>query len=327
MNKFYIKVDDIKWVQNEKFGIIANSIRDKCEVQIISDSFKWRRYLGDSFYLPCLMASWRQVLVKDQWKKLKLNGFIASVSSHYNIGGGLNPISTIGKNDDLEKSFASAIQILKKFGGVLVNSKRLEELLKPHLSNITYIPNGVDHTFFTPKENKNYNPKKIKIGWVGKVKGAKNYELVEALKIYFQEQDIDFQEIAVSKGSQNILGREEMKNFYQNLDFYLCTSWHEGTPNPCLEAASCGTPLITTQVGNMPELVKNKVNSYFIDPTLESVKKVIQEIKMLNEAEYLMLSKLIREEISKHWTWDSRAKEFEKLFINFLKERETNGSK
>ena len=55
-------------------------------------------------------------------------------------------------------------------------------------------------------------------------------------------------------------GPEEMREFYRSLDVYVCASRAEGTPNPCLEAAACGVPLVTTCVGNMPELVRHGVN-------------------------------------------------------------------
>jgi glycosyltransferase involved in cell wall biosynthesis len=58
--------------------------------------------------------------------------------------------------------------------------------------------------------------------------------------------------------------QEEMRAFYQSLDVYVCASINEGTPNPCLEAAACGVPIVTTRVGNMPEFIRNGENGFFI---------------------------------------------------------------
>lgn len=60
-------------------------------------------------------------------------------------------------------------------------------------------------------------------------------------------------------------GPEEMRDFYHSLDVYVCASRSEGAPNPCLEAAACGIPLVTTRVGSMPELIQDGVNGPFVE--------------------------------------------------------------
>ena len=78
-----------------------------------------------------------------------------------------------------------------------------------------------------------------------------------------------------------------MLDFYQSIDYYLCTSWHEGTPNPCLEAASCGVPLITTRVGNMPELVDDRENSFLISSELDEIVRTLAEVRELSRTEQI----------------------------------------
>jgi glycosyltransferase involved in cell wall biosynthesis len=58
---------------------------------------------------------------------------------------------------------------------------------------------------------------------------------------------------------------DEMRSFYRSLDVYVCASRSEGTPNPCLEAAASGLPLVTTAVGAMPELVADGVNGFLVE--------------------------------------------------------------
>ena len=48
--------------------------------------------------------------------------------------------------------------------------------------------------------------------------------------------------------------RVEMAEFYNKIGTLICFSESEGTPNPVLEAAACGRNVITTEVGNVPEL-------------------------------------------------------------------------
>lgn len=229
------------------------------------------------------------------------------MTSHSNIGGGLNPLNaTSGR--DLSIVESNAINVLNKFGTVTVNSQALKLFLNGKLeSPIVYLPNGVDHTFFKPHIQKFFSPDKIKIGWVGKKRGAKNYELVEEFKNKLSSQfpQIEFREIVLDKNLEEVPYTEnEMKKFYQDLDFFLITSWHEGTPNPGLEAAACGVPLISTRVGNMIDLIEDKKNSYFIDPQVDSLNLVIKDILSLSNESYLKMREEIRKSIEFHWTWD-----------------------
>lgn len=46
----------------------------------------------------------------------------------------------------------------------------------------------------------------------------------------------------------------EMPDFYRGLDILICTSQMEGTPNPVLEAMASGIPVISTDVGIVPDV-------------------------------------------------------------------------
>ena len=45
----------------------------------------------------------------------------------------------------------------------------------------------------------------------------------------------------------------EMVKYYAGIDAYVCTSKIEGTPNPVLESMACGVPIVTTDVGVVPQ--------------------------------------------------------------------------
>lgn len=50
------------------------------------------------------------------------------------------------------------------------------------------------------------------------------------------------------------LDYESLPRYYSALDLYLITSRLEGGPKSALEALACGTPLVSTPVGQVPEL-------------------------------------------------------------------------
>lgn len=57
---------------------------------------------------------------------------------------------------------------------------------------------------------------------------------------------------------------EEMPEYYSEIDLCMCTSIHEGTPLPLLEAMSCGVPMISTDVGVAREAFGEKQKDFII---------------------------------------------------------------
>ena len=193
-------------------------------------------------------------------------------------------------------------------------------MLKIELKNLVYCPNGVDTHFFSPCGDKAYNPAQIRIGWVGRVRGAKNMSVVEeACDRLRLGGNFEPKIIKISRSHKEaLLSHSQMNEFYHSIDYYLCASWNEGTPNPALEAAACGVPVVTTKVGNMPELIQEGVNGYFIHPTVDSIVKKFNDIQSLSFKDYEKLTQNIRRTIVKEWSWEERIRNFTKAFQVFI---------
>jgi glycosyltransferase involved in cell wall biosynthesis len=59
--------------------------------------------------------------------------------------------------------------------------------------------------------------------------------------------------------------RGELARVYQALDVYVVPSRQEGGPKGALEAMATGVPLVTTRVGQAPELVDHGRNGFLVD--------------------------------------------------------------
>lgn len=229
------------------------------------------------------------------YDKLKIKGqrTITSVTSHKCLDN---------LNDTLKK--------LNNFHAISVNNTFLYESLSPYISELYYTPNGVDTKTFSFKEHEMSQP--LRLGWAGnKDRGTKNFQTIfEPLK---KEIDAEFDIVATTKGtpSHDMKNTNQMVQFYQSLDYLLVTSSTEGTPNPALEAMACGTPVIATNVGNIPDIVEDGVNGFIVKDNVDSFKKAIEDARHVED--YVSMRQHIRK-VMKSWDWDYKHQNW----INFF---------
>jgi len=194
------------------------------------------------------------------------------------------------------------LNLLKKFKRVSVNNKILYDIFSKNIK-ICYLPNGVDTDLFVFKKRRDFDNNFIHIGWVGNIdRNTKNFRKIELVKNY-NIANFNFRILKTRKSEKYRFSQADMVNFYNKLDFFLVVSSTEGTPNPALEAASCGVPLITTSVGNMPELVINGKNGFFINHRISNVIKTLKKIKKLTKEQYQQMSRNIYSDIRLNWSW------------------------
>jgi len=174
--------------------------------------------------------------------------------------------------------------------------------------------NGVDTSLFCPPIIK---PTSFVAGWVGHSKsiGQKGLEIIqEACRL----ADVPLLIVDANDKPKNSKANSQewlRDNLYHKVSVYLCASLYEGTPNPALEALSCGLPVITTRVGNMPELIRNGVNGYIVERNEHAIAKALKDIRGRD------LSRAAREAVAPNWDWKAKAQNYANLF------RQLRGSK
>jgi glycosyltransferase involved in cell wall biosynthesis len=182
-------------------------------------------------------------------------------------------------------------------------SKDVEEnLIRLGISKekIIRLPNGIDVNTYYPSGKKEGNLV-LYVGRITKTKGV--HILLESLRYLKQPIDLvligppdwGFEEISKlimkAKGMHNvrylgILKTEEVIRWYQKASIFVHPSFMEIFPMTDLEALACGTPVVATPVGGIPEIVcdgKNGISVPVGDP-----------VRLAEAIQYLLENKNIR---------------------------------
>ena len=318
-------VDAPGWVQAKRLKHLSEHLTNLRFKALIGSEFSklWNR--GRLKGEPVYFVSWRVLEACAKQGRCRFgpddyDRFMAGVTSHQSIGGGLKAATTFPPGRDPDKVLESAVQLLRRLGAVTVNSRILYDLLSSHVPGLSYTPNGVDEKFFHPSTSHRYDRGSIRVGWAGKIRAAKNYETAKAALDRLKDQGFVPRLIAHPKRTreEQILSNTEMRSFYHGIDFFLCTSWHEGTPNPALEAAACGVPVVTTRVGNMPDLIRHEENGFFVEPDVDSIVSTFQRLRELDPGDYASLGRNIRRRIEEDWTWEKNVSNYRTAFRKLL---------
>ena len=262
---------------------------------IALDEFKQKKDINIKKYDVVYYAHFSLYGKFKVWRKLAC--LCSSVTSHKCL-------------DNLDKTLAN----LRQFDRISVNNTYLFDAFQPHIKNLHYTPNGVDTSLFSFADKFLGDP--IVFGWVGnKDREVKNYNKILRPLIELK-RDVAFNIIATKKSDPgySLRNSSEMAHYYQNIDFYLVTSSAEGTPNPALEAMSCGTPVISTKVGNMTDIINNGKNGFLVSEDIKKFNKIMDEVMDMSEHEYCKMRQKTREYILS-WDWKIQSKKWIKFLV------------
>jgi glycosyltransferase involved in cell wall biosynthesis/2-polyprenyl-3-methyl-5-hydroxy-6-metoxy-1,4-benzoquinol methylase len=170
---------------------------------------------------------------------------------------------------------------------------------------VYYTPNGVDLDLFRPGDPP--ANARLRVGWAGSLQNfGRDLRGFDAIaEACAALPGVELAPAIKEDGSRR---HEAMAEYYRGLDVYVCASRCEGTPNPCLEAAACGVPLVTTPVGNMPELVRDGENGFFVRPEAADIRAKLERLLGDPALRSRMRATLLRDVAA--WSWRARAGAF-----------------
>ncbi len=209
---------------------------------------------------------------------------------------------------------------------------------------IEVLPNGIDIDKFKPLQSVRVDARKelgikngqILIGAIGNLYPVKghNYLLDAASRVCSKHPDAVFMiagrgrlESDLKSQAKNLgiesnvrfLGfRDDVHRLLQAMDVFVMSSLSEGLPVSILEAMASRTPIVTTDVGGISEVIMQGKTGYLVlsqsaDSLAEGLMKCISEQELANE----MIERAYELVVSKH-SLLSMLNEYEKLYKRIM---------
>lgn len=236
--------------------------------------------------------------------------------------------------EDQYKKLLALLSRRRKLVQVAI-SKKIDEELKALYStgNIEMIPNPVNVRRFSVKD-RSYGKDELTFVCLGRLEAVKNHMiLLEGFRKLTEKYPCQKLQI-VGDGSYRLklegyVKQENLEknvtftgtvsnveNIYEKADVFVLVSRSEGLPMSVLEAMASGLPVITTDVGGLPDVVKR--NGILVS---------VDEVQPLTDAmEYMILHKHERKVMGRAGKYmaekydiDKIAAQYEELFMKYAK--------
>lgn len=150
------------------------------------------------------------------------------------------------------------------------------------------IPNAIDLDDYADQGGKQFDSGVIKLGYIGRLAHNKGvFEAIDALNILHKAgvenvsltiagsgpAEADLREQVISQGLDKevtfagALFGEKKNSFWRQTDIFVFPTFHrEGLPYTVLESLASGTPMVTTRVGGIADVIKDGVHGVFVEP-------------------------------------------------------------
>lgn len=234
------------------------------------------------------------------------------------------------------KFLAPFVRVLWKGADALIaNSEGLKKLAMDFdsKSEVIIIPNGVDNTYFSKKNNLREEDEYV-ILFASRLIERKGLQfIIPKLRKIAVEADKPIKLIVVGDGPyrtyleeltekfgvQDLVCFEGQKNkcdlpcYYQNADVFILPSKKEGMPNVVLEAMASGLPILMTPCEGSKELIRD--NGKIV--SIEEFPSALAELCHDSE-QRLRMGKRSEEIVKENYTWNIVIDKYLELFCKIL---------
>ena len=246
------------------------------------------------------------------------------------------------KGSQIQKDpFSKALKILSEINLILSNriiaysGRVVEERGLEKYENKISIAHKHFLDFDKFKVKKQFGERKNTIGYIGslhKIKGILNFihaipkvlEKENEIKFVIGGDGVLFNEIKefISKNKLNdkvkLVGwipHDELPEYLNELRLVVLPSYTEGLPNLMLEAMACGTPVLATPVGAIPDVIKDGKTGFIMENN--SAECIAENVmRALNHPDLEKIVKNSRELIEREFTYEAAVERYRKILEN-----------
>lgn len=223
---------------------------------------------------------------------------------------------------------------------IVSNSEAGKKILidreKVSKEKIKVIHNGIDLKVFKNQEHKSLKDE-LTIGFVGhltKQKGVKY--LLRAIKDLKEKRD-DFVLKIIGNGPERInlekltkelglvdkvkfLGHKENAwKYMSGFDLLVLPSLWEGLPNVIMEVIACRVPVVATNIGGVPEIIKDGETGFLVEPkNSEALAEKIEYVLNLSEEEREKIGESARRTVKEKFSIEKMVREYEGLYGDLI---------
>ncbi len=115
----------------------------------------------------------------------------------------------------------------------------------------------------------------------------------------------------------NSIPHTELPQYYSAVDAVVVPSLYDAFPKVVLEAVTCGTPVVGTAVGGIPEMIKNNENGYLVEPD-DPDKLAIMIIQAVSNTKLKEQLRKRSSELQQRYSWKTAAKAVSSVYRKIL---------
>lgn len=296
---------------------IWTQLRISCKLMRLTRSVDlWIFFIGGEGLILSLLTA----------KLLGKNVIIASAGSGFKVAQ--------AQKDPLARALALLQNVTYRLSDkIIIYSERLieQQNLQKYRNKISIAQKHfLDFDEF--KAKKKLDERDNLIGYIGalsKVKGVPN--LLEAIpQVLARKSDVEFviggdgqlrAEIEGYLDKESLIGKvkllgwiphDELPKYLNELKLLILPSYTEGLPNIILEAMACGTPVLATAVGAIPDVIRNGETGFIMENNSpECIARNV--IRALTHANLEEIAKNAHALVEREFTYEAAVKKYRNI--------------
>ena len=242
---------------------------------------------------------------------------------------------------DFTNPFSSSYSKLRYFDAVVATGVTIQQIREQINIDVIRIDPGVDIDLFSPNWELDRCEKPIESLYVGRFAPSKNLPMLVNSFSTLAKQHSDVSLRLIGDGPlrddieslvqdrqiedkvqfEGYIKQEDLPKYYRGARALILTSNHESFGMTPIEAMSCGTPVISTRVGHMPNLINQGENGFLVDigdqkGLVDVMNRIISDPGLTRN-----LAANARKTVEDGYQWEQRAQKLRSLFKELANEK------